>query len=102
VLWFLYAIVVGTFAAYITTRAVPVGAPYLQVFRFVATTAFIGYSLALWQMWIWYKRAVGTTIRSTIDGLIYACLTGGALAWLWPGRAKRTPPTSEGSFQTRK
>jgi hypothetical protein len=84
VLWFLYSVVVNVFAAYITTRAVPVGAPYLEVFRFVGTTAFMGYSLALWQMWIWYKRALGTTISSTIDGLVYACLTAGVFGWLWP------------------
>ena len=82
--WFLYSVVVGTFAAYMASRTVPVGAPYLQVFRIVGTTAFIGYALALWQMTIWYRRALGTTIRSTIDGLVYACLTAGAFGWLWP------------------
>jgi hypothetical protein len=35
-------------------------------------------------MTIWYRRALGTTIRSTIDGLVYACLTAGAFGWLWP------------------
>ncbi len=82
--WFLYSVVVSVFAAYVTSRAVPVGAPYLQVFRFVGTTAFMGYALALWQMWIWYRRALGTTIRSTVDGLLYALLTAGTFGWLWP------------------
>jgi O-antigen ligase len=49
-----------------------------------ALTAFVGYALALWQMSIWYRRAWSTTIRATVDGLIYACLTGGVFAWLWP------------------
>jgi hypothetical protein len=83
-LWFAYIVVVGLFAAYVTSRAVPPGTDYLQVFRFVGTVAFIGYSLALWQMSIWYRRAWGTTIRSTIDGLIYAGLTAGVFGWLWP------------------
>jgi hypothetical protein len=82
--WFLYSLVVGTFAAYMASRTVPVGAPYLHVFRIVGTTAFMGYALALWQMTIWYRRALGTTIRSTIDGLVYACLTAGVFGWLWP------------------
>jgi hypothetical protein len=82
--WFLYSVVVSGFAAYVASRAVPVGAPYLHVFRFVGTTAFIGYSLALWQMLIWYRRALGTTIRSTVDGLVYALLTAGTFGWLWP------------------
>ena len=84
VLWFLYSVVVGLFAAYIAGRALPAGAPYLHVFRFVGVTAFIGYSLALWQMSIWYHRAWSTTIKSTVDGLIYALLTAGTFGWLWP------------------
>ena len=48
VLWFLYGIAVSVCAAYIAGRALPSGASYLQVFRFAGTTAFIGYSLALW------------------------------------------------------
>jgi hypothetical protein len=84
ILWFLNAIVVGIFAAYIAGRALPPGAHYLRVFRFAGATAFIGYSVALWQMSIWYRRAWSTTIKSTIDGLIYALLTAGTFGWLWP------------------
>jgi hypothetical protein len=50
----------------------------------VATVAFVGYSLALWQNSIWYKRAWAITLRVTIDGLIYALLTAGTFSWLWP------------------
>ncbi len=85
ILWFLYSAVVGVFAGYVAGRALPVGAAYLQVFRFVGTTAFVGYSLALWQMAIWYHRAWSTTIKATVDGLIYALLTAGTFGWLWPG-----------------
>lgn len=84
VLWFLYSIVVGIFAGYIAGRALPPGAHYLKVFRFAGATAFIGYSLALWQFSIWYSRAWSTTIKSTIDGLIFALLTAGTFGWLWP------------------
>src|SRR5207249_6649456 len=84
VLWFLYAAVVGVFAAYVAGRALPVGAAYLHVFRFAGVTAFTGYSVALWQMSIWYRRAWSTTIKATMDGLIYALLTAGTFGWLWP------------------
>jgi len=83
-LWFLYLIVVGVLAAYVPGRALAVGAPYLQVFRFIGTTAFIGYSVALWQMSIWYRRAWSTTVKATVDGLIYSLLTAGVFGWLWP------------------
>jgi hypothetical protein len=82
--WFIYALVVGFFAAYVAGHAFPVGARYPQVFRLAGVTAFVGYALALWQMAIWYRRAFGTTVRATIDGLIYALLTGGTFGWLWP------------------
>jgi hypothetical protein len=84
VLWFLFCVVVGVFAAYVAGRALPAGTQYLRVFQFVGATAFIGYSLALWPLFIWYRRALGTTIRSTVDGLLYALLTAGTFGWLWP------------------
>jgi len=82
--WFLYSLVVSFFAAYITGRALGPGASYLEVFRFAGATAFIAYAAALWQMSIWFARPWSTTIKSTFDGLIYACLTAGVFGWLWP------------------
>jgi hypothetical protein len=84
VLWFLYSVVVGIFSAYIAGRALQPGAHYLSVFRFAGCTAFIGYSLALWQGTIWYHRAWTTTLKTNIDGLIYGLLTAGVFGWLWP------------------
>jgi hypothetical protein len=84
VLWFLYSVVVSVFAAYIAGRALGPGAPYLAVFRFAGCSAFMGYSLALLQNSIWYRRNWGTTIRSMIDGLVYGLLTAGTFGWLWP------------------
>jgi len=84
VLWFLYLVVVGVFAAYVAGRALPAGTRYLSVYRFAGVTAFLGYSLALCQMSIWYSRAWGTTIKATVDGLLYALVTGATFGWLWP------------------
>ena len=83
VLWFVYCVVVGLFAAYVAGRSLPPGASYLHVFQIIGATAFVGYSLALWQMSIWYRRAWSATVKSTIDGLIYALLTAGTFSWLW-------------------
>ena len=83
-LWFLYCLVVSLFAAYIAGRALGPGTEYMEVFRFTGTTAFVGYALALWQMSIWYWRKWSTTIKDTVDGLIYALLTAGVFGWLWP------------------
>jgi hypothetical protein len=83
-LWFVHLVIVSIFAAYIAGRALPAGAHYLNVFRFAGATAFFSHAAALWPMWIWYRRDLGTTIRSTIDGLLYALLTAGMFGWLWP------------------
>jgi len=84
VMWFLYAVVIGVFSGYVASRALSAGGDYLAVFRFVGTTAFLSYSVALWQMSIWYRRSWTTTIKATVDGLIYALLTAGTFGWLWP------------------
>lgn len=84
VLWFIYSIIVGIFAAYVAGRALPEGAHYLSVFRFAGVTAFIGYGLALMQNSIWYNRSWSATLKSMFDGLIYALFTGGIFGWLWP------------------
>jgi hypothetical protein len=85
--WFVYCLVVSLLAAYITSAAVlaPLGPPTIgQICRFAGTTAFIGYSLALWQMSIWYRRAWSMTLKGTLDGVIYALITCAVFTWLWP------------------
>jgi hypothetical protein len=82
--WFVFCAVVGLFSAYLTSRALPAGAPYMAVFRFAGTVAFVGYGLALWENSIWYRRGWAITLRSNVDALVYGLLTGGAFGWLWP------------------
>jgi hypothetical protein len=82
--WFLYSILVSVFAGYLAGAALPSGAPYLKVFQIAGTTAFAGYSLALLQNSIWWKRNWGMTLRSVVDGLVYGCVTAGTFGWLWP------------------
>lgn len=84
ILWFVYAVVVSLFAAYISGRALAPGTEYLVVFRFAGTTAFLGYSLAMVQQSIWWGRKWSSTYKAMFDGLIYATLTAGVFGWLWP------------------
>lgn len=83
-LWFIYVVIVSVFAAYIAGRALRPGAEYLEVFRFAGVSSFAGYSLALLQNSIWFKRNWVTTTKSMVDGLVYALLTAGVFGWLWP------------------
>ena len=82
--WFVYCVVVGLFAAYVSGLALGPGAEFMAVFRIVSVAAFMGYALAHAQDAIWMSQGWPATARSMIDGLIYALLTGGAFGWLWP------------------
>jgi Flp pilus assembly protein TadB len=82
--WFFYCVLISVFAAYVAGRALGPGSPYLSVHRFAGVTAFCAYALGQWQDSIWYRRSWGTTMKYTIDGLIFAGLVGGTFGWLWP------------------
>ena len=82
--WFVYCLVVGLFAAYVTGLALGPGAEYMAVFKIASTAAFMGYALAHAQDAIWQSQGWAATARSMADGLIYGLLTGGAFGWLWP------------------
>ena len=82
--WFVYLLIISVVAAYVASRAVSPGADYLEVFRFAGTTAFVAHGLGQWPDTIWYKRKVSTSVKNTIDGLIYALVTAGVFGWLWP------------------
>ena len=84
VLWFMLSIVVGAFAAYVAGLALPPGADFMAVLRITSAVAFAGYALALWQNSIWFSRSIGATFRSSVDGLLYALVTGAVFGWLWP------------------
>ena len=83
-LWFIYVLISNFLAAYVASRTLAPGADHEMVFCIVGTVAFIGFAAALWQMSIWYGRALSMTIKSTIDGLIFAAVTAGTFMWLWP------------------
>lgn len=82
--WFVYTLAVGGLAAYVAGATLSTSDDYLSVFRVAGATAFIAYAVGLWQQSIWYNRPWSTTLKLTLDGLIYGLLTGGVFGWLWP------------------
>lgn len=82
--WFVFCLVVSLLAGYAAGLTIAPGATYMTVFRTVSTVTFMGYALAAWPQTIWYKKNLGTTIRGTIDALIFGLLTAGVFGWLWP------------------
>jgi len=82
--WFVFLVVLSFFTAYVAAHSVPAGAGYRAVFRLVSAVSFLGYAGALWPQSIWYRKDWVVTLKSTVDGLLYALLTGGTFGWLWP------------------
>ena len=82
--WFLFLVAIGILVAYVTGRALGPGAEYLRVFQIAGAVAFIGYGVESWPQSIWWGRKWSMTLKNTFDGLVYAMLTAGVFAWLWP------------------
>lgn len=83
-MWFVYSLVISALVGFLAWHVFAPGTTYLPIFHVVALAAFLGYAGALWPPSIWFRRSWGTTVRSTIDGLIYALVTAGVFGWLWP------------------
>lgn len=81
--WFIFVVVVSMLTAYVAGATLTADATYLSVFRVAGTTAFIAYAAGVWPQSIWYSRPWCTTLKFTLDGLIYGLLTGGVFGWLW-------------------
>ncbi|MBK8100472.1 MAG: hypothetical protein IPK26_25525 [Planctomycetes bacterium] len=82
--WFAYSLIVSAAVAYLARAELPAGAPYLSVFRLVGTTTWFAYA---WQGpadSIWKGKPWSCTFKDMFDGLVYALLTAGVFACLWP------------------
>lgn len=82
--WFVFSLVVGVFAAYLTGRTHGWGADPMSVMRVSGTVTFLSYSMASWSSWIWWGRSTRSTLMGTLDGLIYGAITGYIFSWQWP------------------
>jgi hypothetical protein len=82
--WFVYSLFIAVLAAYITGRTRGLGAPYLEVFRVSGAVTFCCYVVVHWQKWIWWGKSTRFTVTNSLDGIIYALITGATFGWLWP------------------
>ena len=77
-----YNLLVAIICAYFVSRTAAPGADYLAVFRIAGAVAFVAYGVAYIQESIWFGRSWSATIKTFLDALIYAVLTGGVFGWL--------------------
>ncbi len=82
---FLVALVISVLIAYLTGSVLPPGTAYLRVFQVAGTAAVLAYTFGGITNGIWFGKPTGWVIRDIIDAAIYAMITAGMFAWLWPG-----------------
>jgi hypothetical protein len=89
-LTFLYCLAVSIGVAYLARLALPAGADFMSVFRFVTTAAFLIYIGAIVAHAIWFHMRIAGHL---LESLAYAIVTGLIFALLWPGGGPSpTPP----------
>jgi hypothetical protein len=79
-----YYLLVAAGIAWAASLFIPRGAPYGLVFRAVAAMALLAHGAAIIPEGIWYGKPWGNVLRSLFDAGVYALLTAGAFAGLWP------------------
>jgi len=77
-----YNLLVAIICAYFVSRTAAPGADYLAMFRIAGAVAFVAYGVAYVQESIWFGRQWSATVKTFLDALIYAVLTGGVFGWL--------------------
>jgi hypothetical protein len=84
ILWFIYLLVVSALSGHIALRALHETPESRMIFHTVALSAFLAYASALWSQTIWFRKPWLTSFKSTVDGLIYAVVTGLIFVYFWP------------------
>lgn len=82
--WFGFCLLVGLFSAYLAGATLAAGTAPMQVFRVVATAAFLAFGFGVFPMAIWWGQPWRAAIKDLVDGLIYALVVAAVFAWLWP------------------
>jgi hypothetical protein len=70
--------------AYISSLAIDPGADYMHVFRVVGTTAILGHCMGALCGDFFLGKPTRFMVTSFIDGVVYALITAGIFASMWP------------------
>ncbi len=85
--WFAYSLVVSLVVGYLARATIAPGAEPMKVFQIVGAAAWLAYAWAIPSDSIWIGKRWSSTFVYMLDGLLYAAVTAGAFAWLWPANA---------------
>lgn len=84
ILTFVVFLVVSLFIAYLGAVALPRGAGFREVFRFLGAAGILAYAFAFLPNGIWFGQAPRAILNYILDGIGYGVVTGLVFAWLWP------------------
>ncbi len=87
VLTFAFYVLVSLLSGYVASISIPAGAEPMRVFRVVSVCAMMGYCLGSFPGDVFTGRRVRPMLACFADGFVFALITGGIFAWLWPGGA---------------
>ena len=81
---FLAYLLITIVVAYIASVALPAGAEYLKVFQIIGAAAFLGHCTGSLAGDFFLAKPNRFIITSFIDGVIFALITAGVIASMWP------------------
>ena len=82
--WVVYSFIVALLAGYLARATLPPGTTYLKVFQVIGAAAWLAYAWQSPSDSVWKHKPWRVTFSGMFDGLVYASLTAGSFAWLWP------------------
>jgi hypothetical protein len=80
-LTFIYFLGVSFCLGYLATLALPRGAAFMPVFRFVSTAGLLAFLAAIVQHAIWFRARI---VGHVIESIAYAAIVGAIFAAMWP------------------
>ena len=81
---FLFNLTVSVFVAYLTSRSLPSGAAFLEVFRLAATAGIMAFCFGGIPHGIWFGRSFRSMAMDFMDGTFEGLIVGAVFAAMWP------------------
>lgn len=77
-------LVISVVIAYLASSVLAPGTAYPKVFQVVGTAGVLAYTFGGIANGVWFGKPTGWVVRDIIDAAVYAMVTAGMFAWLWP------------------
>lgn len=77
-------LLVAFFTAYVLRQAFPAGTAYMKVFQLAGCVSFAAHAFGHVQDGIWFSKSWRRVLLQAADSVVYALLTAGIFASMWP------------------